>query len=143
MPKKDFETPRISRIGSFIVPPDAQCVSYPRLVSASAVRALNKRPRHRAIPKRRECKIEAMLVARSIQFTPGGKSLGIGIDQFAVGLKRLDALRPRTNGCDRLARDGKPPQSRRTERCAGFPFGKAMDRNIQYACQHGQPEPGS
>src|SRR3954447_2917176 len=31
MPKKDFETPRISRIGSFIVPPDAQYASYPRL----------------------------------------------------------------------------------------------------------------
>src|SRR5262249_10597653 len=31
MPKKDLETPRISRIGSFIVPPGAQCVSHPRL----------------------------------------------------------------------------------------------------------------
>src|SRR5438874_1855188 len=31
MLKKDFETPRISRIGSFIVPPGAQCVSSPRL----------------------------------------------------------------------------------------------------------------
>jgi hypothetical protein len=32
MPKKDFETPRISRIGSPIVPPGAQCISLPRLI---------------------------------------------------------------------------------------------------------------
>src|SRR5437763_8650410 len=125
MPKKDFETPRISRIGSFIVPPGAQCVSHPRPDRfVSAVHALNKRPRRRAIPNTRECNIEAMLVARPIQFTPCGKPLGIGIDQAGVGFERLDALRPRAYFCDRLTGDSKPPQSRRTERRAGFTSGK-------------------
>src|SRR4051812_3860259 len=106
MPKKDFETPRISRIGSFIVPPDAQCVSYPRLNDfVSAVHALNKRPRHRAIPNTRECNVEAMLVARPIQCTPRGKPLGIGIDQSCVGFERLDAPRPCAYGGDRLTGD--------------------------------------
>jgi hypothetical protein len=74
-------------------------------ILASAVHALNKKRRRRAIPKRQECEIEAMLVARPIQFTPCGKPLRIGVDQRAFRFERLDAPRRRADRVDRLPRD--------------------------------------
>jgi hypothetical protein len=129
MPKKDFETPRISRIGSFIVPPGAQrFLSAFRFERGSPIK---QKAIAQGNSEQGKMRSQNDLVARLIQLAPGGEPPGIGFDQRAIGLESLDALRWRADGFDCLAGDSKPPQSCRTERGAGLTIGKAMDRNVQ------------